>query len=82
MLISENNSNYPENVLGIILTEINKIGKPSYYFEGNLMSTVIEKLFSGFQWVWNRLDKKAKKEVIETVVEGFSILFRSFYKAQ
>ncbi len=37
-------------------------------------------LVAWFWQLWNRLDEKTKRQIIETVVKAFEELLRSFYK--
>jgi hypothetical protein len=37
-------------------------------------------LFKWFWGLWNRLDEKTKRAIIEEVVKSFEKLFRAFYK--
>lgn len=44
---------------------------------------VVDLLIGVFQWIWkpwNRLDDKTKRQIIDSVVDSFQDLLRSFYQ--
>jgi hypothetical protein len=45
-----------------------------------LYTLQFERIFLWFLGLWNSLDEKRKKEIIEVIVKAFEQVFRAFYK--
>ena len=44
------------------------------------MFNLIFELFKWFWTLWDRLDEKTKRQIIEAIIEAFQELIRTFYK--
>lgn len=48
--------------------------------ERRMIINLIFKLFKWFWQLWDRLDEKTKRQIIEVIIEAFKDLIRAFYK--
>jgi len=45
-----------------------------------MIFNLVFELFKWFRQLWDRLDEKTKRQIIEVIIESFKDLIRAFYK--
>lgn len=45
-----------------------------------MMFNLIFELFKWFRQIWDRLDEKTKRQIIDAIIESFEELIRAFYR--